>query len=510
VSPSGPNTGRDPGIVALWQTMSTDPAAYQQEPATQSPLSEQSSAPIIPTGARMEGVSDLVIASGNDGETEKPLACDMPPDEAHLEKRHDSHIDAKESEAIASAAIAQSENIANQREADSGAPMAKRVDSAQNDAPQATKKDPSLEDRASHSKAKSPLLKLDTTPPNSGHTMPPPANDTIASSPTLRRHAVQVPEGSANHLPAVQAPPTPDAGATSPKSERLPSIRHLTGQLPELAEAAATQEHRPYSHHHSQSFGSATSQSPMIPYHNFPPTAETSPSSQYPMSAQSPTSTVGDIPRISAYGSPTQYPPAAYYPGRRPSAPAEAGPPLLTPLSGSTPTPSDGPPHPPFPASLPSASSSGESQGHTGSSTDGYSTTHTTPIDSAVTDGNSRALPMPAGMAPNHHGYTCDYPGCNAAPFQTQYLLRCVTPAFALSEIELLVLTITSSHRNVHSSSRPHYCPVKDCPRSEGGKGFKRKNEMIRHGLVHKSPGYVCPFCPDREHKYPRPDNLQR
>lgn len=33
---------------------------------------------------------------------------------------------------------------------------------------------------------------------------------------------------------------------------------------------------------------------------------------------------------------------------------------------------------------------------------------------------------------------------------------------------------------------------------------------MIRHGLVHQSPGYVCPFCPDREHKYPRPDNLQR
>jgi hypothetical protein len=33
---------------------------------------------------------------------------------------------------------------------------------------------------------------------------------------------------------------------------------------------------------------------------------------------------------------------------------------------------------------------------------------------------------------------------------------------------------------------------------------------MIRHGLVHESPGYVCPYCVDREHKYPRPDNLQR
>ncbi len=86
--------------------------------------------------------------------------------------------------------------------------------------------------------------------------------------------------------------------------------------------------------------------------------------------------------------------------------------------------------------------------------------------------------------------FKCTNPDCIAPPFQTQYLLN--------------------SHANVHSSSRPHYCPVKTCPRSLGGKGFKRKNEMIRHGLVHDSPGYVCPFCADQQHKYPRPDNLQR
>jgi hypothetical protein len=86
--------------------------------------------------------------------------------------------------------------------------------------------------------------------------------------------------------------------------------------------------------------------------------------------------------------------------------------------------------------------------------------------------------------------YVCKVPGCIAQPFQTQYLLN--------------------SHANVHSSARPHYCPVLGCPRAEGGKGFKRKNEMIRHGLVHDSPGYICPFCPDRDHRYPRPDNLQR
>ncbi|KAH0833738.1 hypothetical protein AYO21_04480 [Fonsecaea monophora] len=56
--------------------------------------------------------------------------------------------------------------------------------------------------------------------------------------------------------------------------------------------------------------------------------------------------------------------------------------------------------------------------------------------------------------------FKCTYEGCNAAPFQTQYLLN--------------------SHMNVHSDTRTHFCPVKDCPRGHGGLGFKRKNEMIR------------------------------
>ena len=67
-----------------------------------------------------------------------------------------------------------------------------------------------------------------------------------------------------------------------------------------------------------------------------------------------------------------------------------------------------------------------------------------------------------------------------------------------------------SSHTKSHWSNRPYYCPVLGCARSEGGKGFKRKDEMIRHGLVHDSPGYFCPFCPEIEHEYPRPDFLQR
>lgn len=56
--------------------------------------------------------------------------------------------------------------------------------------------------------------------------------------------------------------------------------------------------------------------------------------------------------------------------------------------------------------------------------------------------------------------YQCSFEGCTAPPFQTQYLLN--------------------SHMNVHSNSRSHFCPVKDCPRAVGGLGFKRKNEMLR------------------------------
>ncbi|OJJ39762.1 hypothetical protein ASPWEDRAFT_391576 [Aspergillus wentii DTO 134E9] len=120
-------------------------------------------------------------------------------------------------------------------------------------------------------------------------------------------------------------------------------------------------------------------------------------------------------------------------------------------------------------------------------------TSYPTPTEQS-TVGTCDRTPYGSNTQPNGSiptgSYKCRHPGCNALPFQTQYLLN--------------------SHANVHSQDRPHFCPVEGCPRALGGKGFKRKNEMIRHGLVHNSPGYVCPFCPDQQHKYPRPDNLQR
>ncbi|PGH23251.1 hypothetical protein AJ80_02667 [Polytolypa hystricis UAMH7299] len=125
---------------------------------------------------------------------------------------------------------------------------------------------------------------------------------------------------------------------------------------------------------------------------------------------------------------------------------------------------------------------------------DTTSTGYPTPTEPGKNEHSERSpLPndkFPANGPLNSSGFKCQHPGCNAPPFQTQYLLN--------------------SHANVHSQDRPYYCPMKGCPRAEGGKGFKRKNEMIRHGLVHDSPGYVCPFCPDQQHCYPRPDNLQR
>lgn len=126
---------------------------------------------------------------------------------------------------------------------------------------------------------------------------------------------------------------------------------------------------------------------------------------------------------------------------------------------------------------------------YSSSTTETPSTDHSTSTPAGIPVGLDR-MSIDGITNPQIGGFQCTYAGCTAQPFQTQYLLN--------------------SHANVHSSNRPHYCPVKGCPRSEGGKGFKRKNEMIRHGLVHESPGYVCPYCVDREHRYPRPDNLQR
>ena len=127
-------------------------------------------------------------------------------------------------------------------------------------------------------------------------------------------------------------------------------------------------------------------------------------------------------------------------------------------------------------------------------------------------DGSADGLAGGAAGAEGAGGVTptlfkCTFSGCRALPFNTQYLLKYVSsPSLLLTTVRLT--PGRSSHATVHSLDRPHFCPVDGCPRATVG--FKRKNEMKRHGLVHASPGYECPFCQDRAHRYPRPDNLQR
>ncbi|OAQ63779.1 zinc finger, c2H2 type domain-containing protein [Purpureocillium lilacinum] len=79
--------------------------------------------------------------------------------------------------------------------------------------------------------------------------------------------------------------------------------------------------------------------------------------------------------------------------------------------------------------------------------------------------------------------FVCSFNGCTARPFGTQALL--------------------DSHAVVHSSTRPFHCSVKDCSRS-----FKRKIDLTKHGWVHNSSGYSCPFCTDKKREFYRPDNL--
>jgi len=85
----------------------------------------------------------------------------------------------------------------------------------------------------------------------------------------------------------------------------------------------------------------------------------------------------------------------------------------------------------------------------------------------------------------------CEQPGCDAEPMWTQQLLEYVPQPMPVT-----CANKYSSHVKTHYLRRLHYCPVSSCSRSEGGEGFKRKVEMIRHGIVHQSLAYVCPFCP--------------
>ncbi|KAF2632789.1 hypothetical protein BU25DRAFT_453973 [Macroventuria anomochaeta] len=303
--------------------------------------------------------------------------------------------------------------------------------------------------------------------------------DSSAISPHLRGLRLSPSRGqSGEKLPSIQTLQPPPASVTLPESaaspsQQLPSI----AQFDDLVRSATNESDASGIFAHRQSI-SSSGQSPSAIIRSLSISSHHSPASPFPpLNASSPVSAGSDASRAGDVFLRSKEHLTLFGPGgaRRPSQIADG----TYPRSASI-----------------SVDSYNSPVGH---STDMLHTPieggrqRVLSIDGALA---SRHLPPPIGSGISNipenitGSYKCDQPGCTAAPFQTQYLLN--------------------SHANVHSQTRPHFCPVKGCPRSEGGKGFKRKNEMIRHGLVHQSPGYVCPFCPDREHKYPRPDNLQR
>ncbi|OAL56621.1 hypothetical protein IQ07DRAFT_12731 [Pyrenochaeta sp. DS3sAY3a] len=301
-----------------------------------------------------------------------------------------------------------------------------------------------------------------------------PHENPLASSPRLQQLTISQSRVSlTDTLPALQtqSPPRDGTAASPNQQHQLPSFRHLD----DIARSATSNQeaNRGNGFIHRQSISSVGQSPTSIGRHLS--ISSHSPATPFPpLSASSPISATSEVHRPDLFLKSTGGS-VFNVDARRPSQASDVG---------------------PFGSALHSTTTSDSYQSSEGLSPG----TAQTPVEGRPRhmslDGAlaSRLLPPPLALqhlpALTAGTFKCDYPSCNAAPFQTQYLLN--------------------SHANVHSQSRPHYCPVADCPRGEGGKGFKRKNEMIRHGLVHQSPGYVCPFCPDREHKYPRPDNLQR
>lgn len=221
--------------------------------------------------------------------------------------------------------------------------------------------------------------------------------------------------------------PNAETGTPKPARGRLPSISELIANGHDsrafsAASASPTMpsQHRPhpqFPHHRpTRSTGSTDHASPLMTSH--PPATSMSPSAYaaYPafspsMTARSPTSAVIDGPY---YSTANYYGAHGSLQHRRPSAVSDRG--VL------------------LPPTLNSASSSGDSGGATASSVDGYSTSHTTPIETAPRP--TMMLPPPPAMMLG--GFRCTYDGCTAPPFQTQYLLTSVSSAAA----ELKVLTL--------------------------------------------------------------------
>jgi hypothetical protein len=213
-------------------------------------------------------------------------------------------------------------------------------------------------------------------------------------------HQLQIPQSDNIRLPSIQAP-SPLNDASSPNSQQLPSISHMVGDIPRAA--SISEEVRANSLAHRQSI-SSLAQSPIARQRQMSMTSQT-PASPFPaIGATSPSSATNDpFLRSSSH--------IFNSPHRRPSHASETG---RVPPSASTSEgyqSSEGP----SPGSQPSPI---ENRGRLMS------------IDGTLTSASAIILPVPNGSGIQQTGsqvigtFRCEYSGCNALPFQTQYLLK--------------------------------------------------------------------------------------
>ena len=207
----------------------------------------------------------------------------------------------------------------------------------------------------------------------------------------------------------------------SPKAERLPSFRQLS-RIASVGEeetrASPTYPPPPSSYHNPAPSHSPISQPQHLQqqqYFSHPP--QMSPVSGYGYTQVSPTASMQSDP---------------YYSNSPPSATFASSGFYAAPTPRRSQAPFPGPP-----ASLPSLTSTNSSASSglslQNSATDGYSTANTTPIDSSTSVDSIGRISLPAPMTSmppppplnNLPGtFACTHPGCNALPFQTQYLLK--------------------------------------------------------------------------------------
>lgn len=256
--------------------------------------------------------------------------------------------------------------------------------------------------------------------------------DSIATSPALAKFAIT--QGNPdNVLPKMQnSPPPRTTSAHSPEvsGPTLPSLKTTLSQISETSSNGMV--------YHSATSGHS------------PSMTRPSPGQHMPGYGPSPASYTHPSPSTNGMSPPNMPTHRSY--GSWPQPPTRDG-------SQSTATPSE------------YASNHSQSTPSSAITNPSPANSYSTPI-SAHQRQDSEGTPHANGNSPPTNGngtsatnnFKCTYPGCTSVPFQTQYLLN--------------------SHANVHSSSRPHFCPVAGCNRGPSGKGFKRKNEMIRYVSV--------------------------